>query len=188
MLLKLASLQPLFVTLHDATTDIQCGKWNLPAWYHFLQCYDPAKNELEHATHIHRTAVLVFHLGILQLTLPILHTYTHLQQEHVGLRLPFADLLCGNWVICSQNGIITGEIQWSIFPDCPCLCPERTSQQPWLTSLILCSSLPHLLSLFSCLLSLPAGFNLNAHRGKFFWILIVFFFVVLCRVLLFIQI
>lgn len=157
-----------------------------------VTCYDPAKNELEHATDIHRTAVLVFHLGILQLTLPILHTYTHLQQEHAGLRLLFADLLCGNWVTCSQNGIVTGEIQWSIFPDCPCLCPERTSQQPWLTSLILCSSLPHHLSPFSCPLSLPAGFNLNAHRVKLFFrqirILILNFFVVLWPVMLFIQI
>lgn len=77
------------------------------------------KNELEHATHIHRNAVLVFHLGILQHSLPILHTYTHLQQEHVGLRLLFADLLCGNWVICSQNGIITGEFSEASSPTVP---------------------------------------------------------------------
>lgn len=79
--------------------------------------------------------------------------FTHTSSGRAG-RFAFVDLLCGNWVNCSQNGFVTGEIQRSIFPHCPCLCPERTSQQPRLTSLILCSLLPHLLSPFSCLHSL----------------------------------
>lgn len=54
--------------------------------------------------------------------------------------LSFEDLLCGNWVMCSQSGFITWEIQWSIFPYCPCSCPERTPQQP---PLILSSLLPY---------------------------------------------
>lgn len=54
--------------------------------------------------------------------------------------LSFEDLLCGNWVMCSQSGFITWEIQWSIFPYCPCSCPERTSQRPLL---LLSSLLPY---------------------------------------------
>lgn len=115
---------------------------------------DPAKNELEHPQNC-----------CSRVSFRNSPAYPpHLTRIWSSVRvsvcvLSFEDLLCGNWVMCSQSGFITWEIQWSIFPYCPCSCPERTSRQPPLI-LSPCCPIP-----ISLLTSLHSGFILHWYRG-----------------------
>lgn len=157
-------------------------------FFNVNSCCDPArkKNELEHVPHIHRTAVLVFRLGILQLTLPVLHTSsTRARRFAFVVRISALGKLGHmqpEWFHHRRNSVKHLSLL-------PLLVPRKdlSAERAYIAQYLLLAAPPSLT--FMSLLSSPSGFILNTHWGKFCVFANLFFlFMYLCGLMLVIQI